>query len=166
MWSKWVESVRKDVECTFGILKGRFTILKAPLRYHKLEYMDNVWMTCCALHNMLLEVEHGDRENAEADNEEDESQDAVVECDVYDEEAEEAQRRREDALWAQQNEAINGIMEMNVDFSVLDNIAAPDDPSYPNGSDVIPLNKLQLKVFRSRLIKHFAICKMMGQIRW
>lgn len=22
-WSKWVESMRKDVECTFGILKGR-----------------------------------------------------------------------------------------------------------------------------------------------
>jgi len=23
-WSQWIESVRKDVECTFGILKGRF----------------------------------------------------------------------------------------------------------------------------------------------
>lgn len=22
-WSKWLESLRKDVECTFGILKGR-----------------------------------------------------------------------------------------------------------------------------------------------
>ena len=22
-WSKWLESMRKDVECTFGILKGR-----------------------------------------------------------------------------------------------------------------------------------------------
>lgn len=27
-WSKCVESNRKDVECTFGILKGRFRILK------------------------------------------------------------------------------------------------------------------------------------------
>jgi Plant transposon protein len=27
-WSEWVESVRKDVECTFGILKGRFRLLK------------------------------------------------------------------------------------------------------------------------------------------
>jgi Plant transposon protein len=24
LWSKWVESVRKDVECVFGISKGRF----------------------------------------------------------------------------------------------------------------------------------------------
>ena len=23
-WSKWLESMRKDVECTFGILKGRW----------------------------------------------------------------------------------------------------------------------------------------------
>ena len=27
-FSRWVESMRKDVECTFGILKGRFRILK------------------------------------------------------------------------------------------------------------------------------------------
>ena len=26
-WSRWVESMRKDVECTFGILKGRWRIL-------------------------------------------------------------------------------------------------------------------------------------------
>ena len=25
-WSKWLESMRKDVECTFGILKGRWRI--------------------------------------------------------------------------------------------------------------------------------------------
>ncbi len=28
-WSKLLESMRKDVECTFGILKGRWRILKA-----------------------------------------------------------------------------------------------------------------------------------------
>ena len=26
-WSKWLESMRKDVECTFGIMKGRWRIL-------------------------------------------------------------------------------------------------------------------------------------------
>lgn len=26
--SKWLESMRKDVECTFGVLKGRFCILQ------------------------------------------------------------------------------------------------------------------------------------------
>ena len=27
-FSEWLESIRKDVECTFGIMKGRFAILK------------------------------------------------------------------------------------------------------------------------------------------
>jgi len=30
-WSQWVKSVRKDVECTFGILKGCFQILKSGI---------------------------------------------------------------------------------------------------------------------------------------
>ena len=30
-WSRWVESVRIDVECKLEILKGRFRILKIPV---------------------------------------------------------------------------------------------------------------------------------------
>ena len=56
-FSEWVESLRKDVECTFGILKGRFRILKSGVRLHGIEAIDRVWMTCCALHNMLLEYD-------------------------------------------------------------------------------------------------------------
>jgi hypothetical protein len=52
---EWLESMRKDVECTFGILKGRWRILKAGIRVHGLEAGDNIWLTCCALHNMLLD---------------------------------------------------------------------------------------------------------------
>ena len=26
-WSKWAESMRKDVECTFGILKGNYILI-------------------------------------------------------------------------------------------------------------------------------------------
>ena len=56
-WSEWVESMRKDVECTFGILKGRWRILKTGVRLHSIESVDMIWATCCALHNMLLEVD-------------------------------------------------------------------------------------------------------------
>lgn len=60
-WSKWIESMRKDVECTFGILKGRWRILKVGFRIKGdkkgLETVDNTWKTCCALHNWLLEVD-------------------------------------------------------------------------------------------------------------
>lgn len=52
-WSKTLESVRKDVECFFGILKGRFRILKLPILYRDKEDIDNVFFACCILHNML-----------------------------------------------------------------------------------------------------------------
>lgn len=54
-WSKWVESMRKDVECTFGIMKGRFRILKIGIRLQSIDAVDKLWCTCCALHNMFLE---------------------------------------------------------------------------------------------------------------
>ena len=55
--SEWLESMRKDVECTFGILKGRFRILKAGIMLHGVDVADSIWLTCCALHNMLLEID-------------------------------------------------------------------------------------------------------------
>jgi hypothetical protein len=55
--SQWLESLRKDVECTFGILKGRWIVLKTGIRMHITEVADNIWLTCCALHNMLLDVD-------------------------------------------------------------------------------------------------------------
>jgi hypothetical protein len=56
-WSKWLESMHKDVECTFGILKGRWRILKAGVRIHGINSVDYIWFTCCALHNWLLEID-------------------------------------------------------------------------------------------------------------
>ena len=49
--------MRKDVECTFGILKGRFRLLKAGVRLDGINAVDNVWFTCCALHNWLLDID-------------------------------------------------------------------------------------------------------------
>jgi DDE superfamily endonuclease len=54
---RWLESMRKDVECTFGILKGRFRILKTGIQIHGIEATDKIWLTCCALHNMLLDID-------------------------------------------------------------------------------------------------------------
>jgi hypothetical protein len=52
-WSEFLESVRKDVECTFGILKGRFRILRNGLQYDR-DVSTNIVKTCSILHNMLL----------------------------------------------------------------------------------------------------------------
>ena len=56
-FSEWLESMRKDVECAFGILKGRFAILRYGLRFASITKCDQVWLTCCALHNMLLHID-------------------------------------------------------------------------------------------------------------
>ena len=56
-FSQWLESLRKDVECAFGILKSRWRILKTGIRVHGIDKCDKVWLTCCALHNMLLEID-------------------------------------------------------------------------------------------------------------
>ena len=54
LWGEWMESVRKDVECTFGILKQRFRILKNPIQYHDHNFIENIMRSCCIIHNMLL----------------------------------------------------------------------------------------------------------------
>ena len=61
-WSEWIESMRKDVECCFGIIKGRFRILKSPIRTRSIESVDKIWKTCCALHNWLLDIDGLDKE--------------------------------------------------------------------------------------------------------
>ncbi len=56
-FSQWLESLRKDVECSFGILKGRWRILKTGVRLHNTKVCDSIWLTCCALHYTLLDVD-------------------------------------------------------------------------------------------------------------
>jgi hypothetical protein len=56
-FSQWLESMQKDVECTFGILKGQFRILKTGIRLHGQESANKRFLTYCALHNWLLHVD-------------------------------------------------------------------------------------------------------------
>ena len=146
-WSRRIESVRKDVERTFGILKGRFEILRTQSRVHKVECMDNVWMTCCALHNIIHDFDSTMNE-ADLNNQDDSIEDDHI--DFF------------NALQVQQQQSINGLVVDIDPFALL----IPNDTTYPNGCDVIPLNKLQLDVFKSRLVKHYAICKQLGQSQW
>ena len=60
-FSEWLELMQKDVECVFDIMKGRFRVLQYGLRLRKIEHCDNLWLTCCALHNLLLNVDGLDK---------------------------------------------------------------------------------------------------------
>jgi hypothetical protein len=48
-------AARKDIECTFGVMKQRFKWLKTWNSLSKKEDIDNVFFTCCILHNILLQ---------------------------------------------------------------------------------------------------------------
>ena len=54
--------MRKDVEYIYGIVKGRFAILRYVIRFQSITKLDEIWLTCCALHNLLL---HGLDKNLE-----------------------------------------------------------------------------------------------------
>ncbi len=53
-FAQWLEFIRKDIECTLGILKGHFWILKTGIQLMGQESADNMFLTCCKLHNWLL----------------------------------------------------------------------------------------------------------------
>lgn len=53
LMAEWVESIRKDIECGFGQVKGRFRILRMGTEFASFEDIDNIFKTCIILHNMI-----------------------------------------------------------------------------------------------------------------
>jgi len=53
-WTEWLESVRKDVECTIGCIKIRFRWIWNMIMYYKHDTIEHAFKTACILHNMLL----------------------------------------------------------------------------------------------------------------
>ncbi|KAL7425583.1 hypothetical protein ACHAXH_000201 [Discostella pseudostelligera] len=50
-----MESVRKDVECVFGILKARWGVLDRGFKHRSIQVCQDVFIACCVLHNMMLD---------------------------------------------------------------------------------------------------------------
>jgi hypothetical protein len=55
-WSKAFESLRKKVECLFGILKRQYNILNVGICDNDMTRVDKVFKVCCALYNMRYEA--------------------------------------------------------------------------------------------------------------
>ena len=53
-FSSKVESLRKDVECVFGILKERWEILDKGFKHRDVKTCGQIFLTCAVLHNMML----------------------------------------------------------------------------------------------------------------
>ena len=61
-WSEYCESIRKDVECFFGILKIRWRFLMFLIEYHCATFIQNCFKCACILHNMILQFDRGRHE--------------------------------------------------------------------------------------------------------
>jgi len=59
-WAEWCESIRKDVECTFGMLKHRWRLFLVGTRYTDATVIEAAFHTACILHNMLLLIDRTD----------------------------------------------------------------------------------------------------------
>jgi hypothetical protein len=54
LFSECLESVRKDVECTFGILKSRFRMLRKGIEFRSASFIEDIFRCASILHNMLI----------------------------------------------------------------------------------------------------------------
>ena len=54
-FSSNLESMRKDVECTFGMLKKMWKILNNGLLYRNIKICENFFVAAVCLHNMLVD---------------------------------------------------------------------------------------------------------------
>eukprot|EP00804_Cyclotella_cryptica_P000426 CCRYP_020668-RA/>CCRYP_020668-RA protein AED:0.19 eAED:0.16 QI:0/-1/0/1/-1/1/1/0/308 len=162
-WSEWLESMRKDVECTFGILKGRWRILKSGIRLHGTDTVDCIWLTCCALHNMLLEVDGLDQ-----------PWDGVIaptstwEGELGDLNTEDVplalRRLLSPAVVRNYDTSSMGLATCSQEDSALENII--NETNEQLDTPVRQVHLLSMPFFRSRLVDHFDILWRRGQLVW
>ncbi|KAG7342192.1 DDE superfamily endonuclease [Nitzschia inconspicua] len=164
-FSQWLESMRKDVECTFGILKGRWRILKTGIRIRGLEEVDRIWKTCCALHNWLLEVDGLDKSwNSGVPSEWQGDLGKHDDCDVryiprpIRRLLSPQQRRNYDTSGM----GIGGDMMKEQNHEVVPNIV--ERVSHSNGEMVV--RKMSMQQFRSKLVEHFDIAFKKRELSW
>jgi hypothetical protein len=138
-WSEWMESVRKDVECCFGILKARFRFLREGIKIHCAEEINNVMHLCCILHNMLLEfdgLDAFDEEQWEKLNPQKESHD-----DCYDDNA-------------------------NFVGPLPRNGGSVEERRIPTESDVVVEVDEDHEERKNALVQHFKFCYDHGTVCW
>lgn len=176
-WSEWIESMRKDVECTFGILKGRWRILKSGTRVHGHEATDRVWKTCCALHNWLLDIDglderwmqgvpspwEGELGQFDAEDLELIPEHIRARLELYDSSSRDDNAEQQDHLSSSADE--HNDEELNATMVLLQTVEEPMLPAAPGGPVRI-VRKLSHDQFRSRLVDHFDILFKKNEIKW
>ena len=157
-----MESLRKDVECTFGIIKCRWRVLKTGIRLHGLLNIDRIWLTCLALHNALLDVDglnekwrDGVRSDYQTDNNDKHLPFAIRRL-VSDD--------SEKVYDFSGNGPGNDVILQNCNKSIQDQDVAL--PVKTNSDGFINVRNMSLRNFRQKLIIHFNIMFQNNELKW
>lgn len=149
-WSEFAESVRKDVECSFGILKKRFQILKNAISWHRKSDIDNAVFSCVILHNMLHEFDGYDlRWEAEIENSHNDPEEQICLDRI---------RRR-----------VVRAVENNEDYSSIGNLHHNmNNISFANtlDNDVAVEICTEHENLRNKLVRHLDMQYLNGELRW
>lgn len=148
-WSEFAESIRKDVECSFGILKKRFQLLKNGITWHRKSDIDNAVFSCVILHNMLHEFDGYDEmwENEINNAHNDKEEQAVLD-----------RIRRRVVRASENNEDYSevGMLHANINnisyASLLDDVAVEYSDEF--------------EILRNKLVKHLSMQYLEGKLRW
>ena len=162
-WSKWAESMRKDVECTFGILKGRWRILKTGVRLQSLGAVDDVWFTCCALHNMLLNIDGLDIKWKDGVKSPFEGEMGWHEIGLVE------QHVQVPVVFSRANGEIQNIRQFDESMTqelpqIVYGNNDTDDQYFQH--DLKSIRKISFKVFRSVLVNHFHYKWLRKEVEW
>ena len=145
-WSEWMEPMRKDAKCTFGILKGRFRIIKVGIRGHGVNETDDIWKTCCALHNILLDKDglsqeyDGELDEFDFDDQSEKIPFAIQRLNSN------VERRRYDLSRNELDIEHHDVSEIK---TLLTTDVSCDSMNY--------VHKLPMDLFKNKLIEHFSI---------
>ena len=177
--SEWIESFRKDAECTFGILKGRFRILQTGIRLEGTEPADKIWLTCCALHNLLLEADGlsepwdahlGKNDVSECRRHAPFAIRRLKDCEIAGFGT--RQHERQAIAEASRDRAVNIQRRGQLDDEDDSSFVQDDDDHLQEEAPVVSedgaifVNSLTYDDFRSRLVEHFDILHRKKQIVW
>jgi len=181
--SDWIESFRKDVECTFGILKGRWRVLQTGVRLESLESVDMLWLTCCALHNFLLEEDGLAAQWSDGVAVKYKSSDFLGDIGQNDPEflndnlpfavgrmSEKeirtfGSREHEQEAIAEQEASQRLLLYPEAELNELLIEEEHDDVVIDEGGAIV-VNSLSYNNFRSRLVQHFDILHRQNKIKW
>ena len=160
----------QDVECTFGILKGRFRILKTGIPLHGITVCDRVWLTCCALHNFLLEEDGLDGQwGASSYLSEANSQHDYEDIEFFFQQGNSNRIREGQNAFDASGLGAGTDKEKDEDIDTNRDMDLDEEDDTRHGLDgdgAVLVPKLKLEYFRGKLVEHFDILWKKNRIVW